>query len=251
MAASDVHILGVPGLGEIAPGDDLAALLAEAVRRAGLHIGSGDIVVVTQKVVSKAEGRIVRLDTVETSAVARAWAAQHGKDARVLELILRESRRIVRMYRGILIVETHHGFVCVNAGVDASNAPAGSVTLLPEDPDRSARQLRARLEQAFGVPLAVIISDTFGRAWREGLVNVALGVAGLAPLLDYRGQPDSQGRPLHVTQIAVADELAAAAELVMGKTGGVPAAVIQGYRYQAGEGTARELLRAAEQDLFR
>lgn len=251
MAASDVHILGVPGLGEIAPGDDLAALLAEAVRRAGLHIGSGDIVVVTQKVVSKAEGRIVRLDTVEPSAVARAWAAQHGKDARVLELILHESRRIVRMYRGILIVETHHGFVCVNAGVDTSNAPAGSVTLLPEDPDRSARQLRARLEQAFGAPLAVIISDTFGRAWREGLVNVALGVAGLAPLLDYRGQPDSQGRPLHVTQIAVADELAAAAELVMGKTGGVPAAVIQGYRYQAGEGSARELLRAAEQDLFR
>lgn len=251
MAASDLHILGVPGLGEIAPGDDLAALLTEAVRRAGLRIGSGDIFVVTQKVVSKAEGRIVRLDTVEPSAVARAWAAQQGKDARVLELILRESRRIVRMDRGILIVETHHGFVCVNAGVDASNAPVGSVTLLPEDPDRSARQLRTRLEQAFGVPLAVIISDTFGRAWREGLVNVALGVAGLVPLLDYRGQPDSQGRPLHVTRIAVADELAAAAELVMGKTGGLPAAVIQGYRYQAGEGSARELLRAAEQDLFR
>ena len=251
MPHSAVRILGLPGLPEIVPRDDLSQLIVQAVAGSGVRIGEGDIFVITQKIVSKAEGRIVRLDSVEASPLARQWAATHGKDERVLELILRETQRIVRMDRGILIVETRQGFVCANAGVDASNVPEGTVTLLPENPDQSARRLQANLQTAFGVPVAVIISDTFGRPWRTGLVNVALGVAGLAPLLDYRGQRDSYERPLQVTVVAVADELAAAAELVMGKIRGVPVAIIQGFDYERAEGSGGELLRPADEDLFR
>lgn len=251
MDNSELRILGLAGLGEIRAGDDLGARIFEAVARAGMQIREGDIFVVTQKIVSKAERRMVELASVEPSPFACQWAAEHGKDARLVEVILRESRRIVRMERGILIVETKHGFVCANAGVDASNVPEGSVTLLPEDPDESARRLQAQLEKALGVRVGVIISDTFGRPWREAVVNVALGVAGVAPLVDYRGQPDMYGRRLQVTVVAVADELAAAAELVMGKSTGVPVAIIQGYRYEAREGSGRDLLRRAEQDLFR
>ena len=251
LPSPEVRIMGLPGLWEVVPGDDLAALIVQAITASGPRIGGGDIFVITQKIVSKAEGRIVKLDSVEPSPLAQRWAAAHQKDERVVEVILRETHRILRMDRGILITETRQGFVCANAGVDASNAPEGSVTLLPEDPDQSARRLHAQLEKAFGVRLAVIISDTFGRAWREGLVNVALGVAGLAPLLDYRGQPDVFGRALQVTVIAVADELASAAELVMGKTSRVPVAVIQGFNYQTAQGSGRELLRPAELDLFR
>jgi len=238
-------------LKEVAPGDSLGELIVEALAAAGVRAADGDIFVVTQKIVSKAEGRVVRLDSIEPSATAQAWAAAHHKDARVLEVILRESRRIVRMGHGVLIAETRHGFVCANAGVDASNTVAGTVTLLPEDPDRSAQRLQAHLETALGVRLAVILSDTFGRPWREGVVNVAVGVAGLAPLLDYRGQPDTQGRPMQVTVVAVADELAAAAELVMGKTRKVPVAIVRGYDYQTAAGSGRELLRPPERDLFR
>lgn len=248
--AEPIRMFGLAGLGEIQPGDDLAAMMAAAARRAGLTIGAGDIFVVAQKVVSKAEGQIMQLETVTPSPMACRWAQEWGKDPRAVEVVLRESRRIVRMERGILITETHHGFVCANAGVDSSNAPAGCVTLLPVDCDRSAAALRERLEREFGGPVGVIVSDSFGRPWREGLVNVALGAAGVQALVDCRGQKDSFGRNLQVTVIAVADELAAAAELVMGKTRQVPVVVIQGFAL-GGDGSGRELLRAAESDLFR
>jgi len=248
---SEIRILPLPSLPEVAPGDDLAALIVHALASAKLQPESGDVFVVTQKIVSKAEGRLVQLKTVEPSAQAREWAQTYGKDARVIEVILRQAKRIVRKERGVLIVETQHGFVCANAGVDASNVPEGVVTLLPEDPDGSARRLREQLEKTFGVQLAVIISDTFGRPWREGVANVALGVAGLEPLLDYRGQPDTHGHTLQMTVVAVADELAAAAELVMGKTNRVPVALIRGYKYNPAAGSGRHLLRRPEEDLFR
>jgi coenzyme F420-0:L-glutamate ligase/coenzyme F420-1:gamma-L-glutamate ligase len=251
MASAEIRILPVTGLAEIAAGDDLGERIVQAVAAAGLRIGDGDIFVVAQKIVSKAEGRVVRLDTVAPSPRAREWATTHHKDARVVEIILRESRRIVRMERGILITETHHGFICANAGVDSSNVPKGTVTLLPEDPDSSASRLHARLGKSFGARVAVIISDTFGRPWRLGLVNIALGVAGLAPLMDYRGQLDSYNRTLQVTVMAVADELASAAELVMGKADRVPVVVIQGFSFQPGQGSGRDILRPAAEDLFR
>jgi coenzyme F420-0:L-glutamate ligase/coenzyme F420-1:gamma-L-glutamate ligase len=246
-----VLVAGVPGLPEIQPGDDLGALIVAAVNDARLRVAEGDIFVVTQKIVSKAEGQIVQLDSVEPSPRAQQWAAEHHKDPRAVEVVLRQAKRIVRMERGVLIAETRHGFICANAGVDASNNPPGAVTLLPEDPDGSARRIQQQLQEAFRVPLAVVISDTFGRPWREGVTNVALGVAGLAPLLDYRGQPDTHGRIMHVTVVAVADELAAAAELVMRKTIRVPVAVIRGLADQCGKGSGRDLLRPPERDLFR
>jgi len=248
---SQVHITGIVGIPEIHPGDDLGRLIAEAVEAQGLRVGSGDIFVIAQKVVSKAEGRLVRLADVKPTKLARDWGRKHGKDPRIIEIILNEARRIVRMERGILIVETRHGFICANAGVDSSNAPPGTVTLLPEDPDRSAAQIREKLEQRFKTPLATIVSDTFGRPWREGFVNVALGVAGLAPLVSYRGQRDAFGREMQVTVMAAADELAGAAELVMGKNRQVPASLIQGFVPAGREGAGRELLRAPENDLFR
>lgn len=248
---SEIRILPLSSIPEVTPGDDLGALIVAALTSAKLQPEAGDIFVVTQKIVSKAEGQLVRLETVEPSAQAREWAETHGKEARVIEVILRQAKRIVRMERGVVIVETKHGFVCANAGVDASNVPDGVVTLLPEDPDESARRLREKLEKTFGVQLAVIISDTFGRPWREGVANVALGVAGLAPLLDYRGQPDTHGHTLQMTVVAVADELAAAAELVMGKTNRVPVAIIRGFKYSLAAGSGRDLLRRAEEDLFR
>lgn len=251
MSLPEIELIGVPGLPEVTPGDDLAALVTRALQASGLRPRAGDVLVVTQKVVSKAEGRLVELEPVVPSERARQWAVAWHKDARAVEVILQQSQRIVRMERGVLIAETQHGFICANAGVDASNVPAGTVSLLPEDPDRSAARLRAAWEKAFGVPLAVIISDTFGRPWREGVVNVALGVAGLAPLLDYRGQPDSHGRTLQVTVVAMADELASAAELVMGKARGIPVVLVRGLAGSGGKGSGRDLLRAPENDLFR
>jgi coenzyme F420-0:L-glutamate ligase/coenzyme F420-1:gamma-L-glutamate ligase len=249
---------------EIKPGDNLCATILAALRqpsRTRAHnrqarssdalLAPGSILVVAQKVVSKAEGRLVDLETVTPSVQAQEWAGRYDKDPRMVEAVLRETRRVVRMDRGVLISETHHGFVCANAGVDASNAPMGTVVLLPEDPDRSARELRSDLEEALKVNLAVIISDTFGRPWRQGLTNVALGVAGLSPLTDYRGRVDFYGRTLRATVLAVADELAAAAELVMGKTLGIPVVVIEGFQYQPGAGSGRELIRSHEDDLFR
>ncbi len=239
------------GIPEVADGDDVAALIAGALREAAIEAANGDLFVVAQKIVSKAEGRVVSLDSVEPSPRAQDWAAAFGKDARVVEVVLRESKRIVRMERGVLISETEHGFVCANAGVDTSNVSEGAVILLPRDPDASARRIRAALEESFGVRLAVIVSDTFGRPWREGLVNVALGVSGIAPLIDYRGQKDSHGNALKVTVIAIADELASAAELVMKKSAGIPVVIIRGVDYEATEASGSGLIRTPELDLFR
>ena len=246
-----IELTGVPGIPEVVEGDEVAALIDRALRAASIELADGDIFVVAQKIVSKAEGRIVKLESVEPSPRAQEWAAAYDKDPRVVEVVLRESKRIVRMERGVLIAETEHGFVCANAGVDASNVAEGTVTLLPKDPDASAQKIRSALEDAFGVRIAVIVSDTFGRPWREGLVNVALGVSGIAPLIDYRGQEDSHGNALKVTVIAVADELASAAELVMKKSAGIPVAIIRGFYYEASEASSGELIRRAELDLFR
>ncbi len=244
-----LEVMPVEGIPEVHPGDDLSKIIALA---AGEDLRAGDILVVTHKIVSKAEGRLVDLRTVEPSALAKGFATRYEKDPRQIEVVLRESRRIVRMDHGLIISETHHGFVCANAGVDASNVPGEeTVCLLPVDPDASAATLRNALAPRAGSDLAVIISDSFGRAWREGITNVAIGVAGMEPLADYRGQTDPHGFPLAASILAVADELAAAAELVMGKTTGIPVAIIRNYAYKSGPGTARDLLMAPERDLFR
>jgi coenzyme F420-0:L-glutamate ligase/coenzyme F420-1:gamma-L-glutamate ligase len=237
-------VIPVNGLPEVRERDDVAALIA-----AGAELEDGDVVVVAHKVVSKAEGRVVQLATVEPSAQARDLAG--GEDPRRLEVILGESVRLVRTRPPLVIAETRHGFVCASAGVDASNTPgADTVVLLPEDPDASAARLRARLLELTGAEVAVIVSDSFGRAWRQGTTDVAIGCAGLQPLLDLHGERDANGYELHATVIAVADELAGAAELVRGKLDGVPAAVIRGFDHR-GEGTATELVMPPERDLFR
>jgi coenzyme F420-0:L-glutamate ligase/coenzyme F420-1:gamma-L-glutamate ligase len=248
---ADLHAFTVAGIPEVSRGDDLAQLIREAVVRSGRPIFDGDLFVAAQKIVSKAEGAIVALADVEPSVLAQRWADAYGKDPRIVEVVLRESRRVLRMERGIIISETRHGFVCANAGVDASNVTAGFVTILPPDPDASAARLRDSLSAAFERRIAVIISDTFGRPWREGAVNVALGVAGLRPLLDYRGRADHHGRRLQTTVIAVADEIAAVAELVTGKNCRTPVAIVRGAAEWLGEGTAQALLRHASLDLFR
>jgi coenzyme F420-0:L-glutamate ligase / coenzyme F420-1:gamma-L-glutamate ligase len=244
----EVRVIPLRGIPELEEDDDLAALLADAAARAG-GFEDGDVLVVAQKAVSKVEGRVVDLSTVEPSAQARALAGE--EDPRRLEVILRESKELVRTRPPLVIVETQHGFVCASAGVDASNAKGSdTLVLLPVDPDASAAQLRVRLRDTTGVDLGVIVSDSFGRAWRKGTTDVALGVAGVAPLLDLRGTKDSMGYELHSTEIAVADEIAGAAELVLGKTQGVPAAIVRGVD-AAGEGTGQELLMPRERDLFR
>ena len=248
---SPIQIFPLLGLPEIARRDDVAAAILDAIGRQRFELRNGDILVVAQKIVSKAEGRIVALTSVTPSPRALSWARDWGKDARVIELVLRETKRIVRMERGVIISETQHGFICANAGVDVSNAPEGTAILLPEDPDASARSLRAKLSKSLGVDLGIIISDTFGRAWREALVNVALGVAGLPSLIDYRGECDTHGRPLQATVIALADELASSAELVMGKSERIPVAIIRGVQMRNRDGSGRDLIRPADKDLFR
>jgi coenzyme F420-0:L-glutamate ligase/coenzyme F420-1:gamma-L-glutamate ligase len=247
-----VELFAIEGMPDILPGDDLAELISLGIRRLGQRLDTGDVVVVTQKVVSKSEGRLVRLAEVAPSAFAIQWGTANGTDPRVVELVLRESRRIVRMDRGVLIVETHQGFVCANAGVDLSNVAGGEVaTLLPVDPDASARRIRAGLQVAAGVEVPVIISDTFGRPWRDGLVNVAIGVAGITPLRSYVGSRDPQGFPLQATIEALADEVSAAAGLVSSKLNRTPAVLVRGILYEAGDGSARDLIRPAERDMFR
>ena len=251
MTISEVRILGLPGIPVIVPGDDLGALIEQAARGAELPLQDGDIVVVTQKIVSKAEGCLVSLADVTPSPLAADFARQWDKDARQVEVVLQASRRIVKMDRGVIISETRHGFICANAGVDRSNMEGDVVAVLPPDPDASARAIRERLRRQMGVDAAVIISDTFGRPWREGLVNVAIGLAGLQANVDYTGQYDAQGYELKVTALCVADELAAAAELVMNKLDNVPVAVIRGYDYPRGDGDLNHLVRDPERDLFR
>lgn len=231
-----LSVIPVRHIGEAQPGDDAARLLADGLERSGVVLREGDVLVVTHKLVSKAEGRLV-----ETGSDPQAHA----------DLIEREAAAVLRRREGLVITETRHGFVCANAGVDRSNVAPGWAALLPVDPDLSARRIRLRLERAAGVAIGVIISDTHGRAWRHGLVDVAIGVSGLAAIADHRGRRDAHGNVLEVTEVAVADEAAAAAELVMGKTRQIPAAVIRGLEYQAGEGSAADLIRPPADDLFR
>jgi coenzyme F420-0:L-glutamate ligase/coenzyme F420-1:gamma-L-glutamate ligase len=247
-----VTVLPVFGIGEIAPGTDLAAVLQAALVAQGTPLLDGDILVVTQKIVSKAEGALVDLADVEPSELANQWAALWNKDARVVELVLRNSRRIVRMDRGIIISETFHGLVCANAGIDQSNVGGERVTLLPANPDASAEHLRAALSaDNGGARLGIVITDTHGRAWREGQINLAIGVAGVEALRHFEGQLDPTGYELRVTQLATADELASAAELVMGKVDRVPAALVRGMSRALRPGSARELVRPSINDMFR
>jgi coenzyme F420-0:L-glutamate ligase / coenzyme F420-1:gamma-L-glutamate ligase len=255
-AAGEVCLLPVAVSGEIRAGESLCARLLAAARSLGLRFQDGDILVVKHKVVSKAEGALAALAEIRPSAASREWARRYGLDARVSELAVRESRRIVRRKRGLLITETKHGFVCANSGVDVSNVDGGQhAVLLPADPDRSAAKLRRELKKQLGIEIAVVVSDSFGRPWREGLTEVAIGVAGMRPLVDYRGRRDPHGYSLHATVDAVADELACAAGLVCGKLARTPACIIRGYAYRRenrrGKGGAQELIRPAKNDLFR
>ena len=244
----EVRVIPLLGIPEIEEGDDLGALIVEAANR-GDGLASDDVVVVAQKAVSKAEGRVVELDDVVPSPEARELAGD--EDPRRLEVILRESRRVVRSRPPLVIAETRHGFVCASAGVDSSNAKGpGTLVLLPLDPDASASCLRERIRDLTGLEAAVVVSDSFGRAWRTGTTDVALGVAGMTALLDLRGTRDPAGYELHATQIAVADEIASAAELVMGKVDGVPAAIVRGLEPK-GEGSGADLVMPPERDLFR
>ena len=249
--AGQVTITGVEGIPEIDEGADLGAIIVAATRAQGLSLQDGDVITVTQKVVSKAEGRSVVLEDVEPSALAIELATNWEKDARHVEVVLRESKRIVRMDHGVIICETRHGLVCANAGVDASNVPGDRLMLLPVDPDESAQRIRESIRQGSGADVAVIISDTFGRPWRAGYTEVAIGVAGMLPILDYVGQIDTAGRELRATWICIADELASAAELVTGKINQVPVALIRGYSVPRGDGSAREMVRQADRDMFR
>ncbi len=242
-----LEIIALSSIPEVRRGDDLALLIRQAAARGEQSVDASVVLAVAQKIVSKAEGAVVDLREIRPSALAQSWAAEWKKDARLIELILTQSRRIVKMDRGVLIAETLTGLVCANAGVDQSNVEGDDfATVLPADPDASASRLRASLGCG-----AVIITDTFGRPWREGLVDVAIGVSGLDPLEDHRGRTDRQGRKLASTIIAVADQLAAAAGLLMPKAGGSPAVLIRGFEWQPVEGSARSLLRKPEQDLFR
>lgn len=247
-----IQILPLRGTPEAKQGDDVAELVLASVAESGVRLKDGDILVVTQKVVSKAEGLLVDLKTIEPSDIALRYATQWGRDPRQVEVVLRESVRIVRMDRGLIISQTRHGYVCANAGVDASNVPGEDIVcLLPRDPDASATRLRDDIMRAAGLDLAVIISDSFGRPWRQGIVNVALGVAGMAPLADYRGQPDDFGRVMNSSVMAVADEIASAAELVTGKVDRTPFVLVRGYPYQRATGSGAAILMDPSTDLFR
>lgn len=255
----DLRIFGIGGIPEVQPGDDLIALIGDAIDAAGQTVLPDDVVVVTHKIVSKSEGQLVDLREIEPSPFAIAFATPTGKDPRQVEVVLRESVRISRMdaQRGVIIAETRHGFVCANAAVDASNVAPHIVCLLPKDPDGSAARLRSGLAARFGIPPAnapgVIISDSFGRAWRAGIINVAIGVAGLAPLADYRGQHDASGYELRASVLAVGDELASAAELVQNKLDARPVTIIRGYvpQTETPDGTGRDLVMPPDRDLYR
>lgn len=249
---NSISIIPIPGVPQIHPGDDLTALLLKAIDEADIGVKDGDVLVICQKVVSKAEGAVIDLKTIEPSPFAQQTAALWEKDPRMVEVVLRESSRIVRMKNGVVITETKHGWVCANSGVDASNSYGDDIVIvLPKDPDASARRMRDTIKAQRDATVAIIITDTFGRPWRDGLVEFTLGVAGIDPLLDLRGQSDLQGRELHHTVVAVADELAAAAGLLMEKDAAMPAVLIRGYQYAPVESDSKKLIRPAEADLFR
>ena len=254
--ADRVEAVAIEGLGEIVPGDDLPALIADALAASTgvLPLRDDDVLVVTQKVVSKAEGAIVDLTTIEPRPVAVEFARRYDRDARQVEVVLREATRVIRMANGVVITETPHGFVCANGGIDASNVGPGSgdiVTLLPADPDASAERIRAAVRDRLGHDLPVIVSDSFGRPWRFGIVDVAIGVSGLEPLDDLRGTPDADGRVMKSTVRAVADEIASVAELVFGKTGRHPIALVRGAAFNRGDGHIGGVIMPAQMDLFR
>jgi len=254
--ADRVEAVAIEGLGEIVPGDDLPALIADALAAStgALPLRDDDVLVVTQKVVSKAEGAIVDLTTIEPRPVAVEFARRYDRDARQVEVVLREAKRVIRMANGVVITETPHGFVCANGGIDASNVGPGSgdiVTLLPADPDASAERIRAAVRDRLGHDLPVIVSDSFGRPWRFGIVDVAIGVSGIEPLDDLRGTPDADGRVMKSTVRAVADEIASVAELVFGKTGRHPIALVRGAAFNRGDGHIRDVIMPAQMDLFR
>ena len=249
-AGGEVRLIPIPLKSEIQPGDSVADKLLAALRRSPFQ--SGDILVVKHKIVSKAEGRLIDLATITPSQESVAWAKPYGLDARVIELALRESRAVIRRKNGVLITETHHGFICANSGVDVSNVDGGShALLLPEDPDRSAASLSRAIKSSTGFAIPVIITDSFGRPWREGLTEFAIGISGMKPLRDDRGRRDSHGYKLRASVEAVADELACAAGLVCGKLNRAPACIVRGFRYEPGPGKVRDLLRPASTDLFR
>jgi coenzyme F420-0:L-glutamate ligase / coenzyme F420-1:gamma-L-glutamate ligase len=247
-----ITLSAIEGIPLVNKGDDLARLIASGIEKTGLKLQTGDIVVVCQKVVSKAEGRVVDLKTIAPSEFANSLAKRWEKDPRAVELVLRQTNRIVRNDRGVIIVETGQGWVCANAGVDESNSLTDdSAILLPEDPDASAARIRAGLKNLCGLEIAVLVTDTFGRPWRDGLTEICLGIAGMNPILDLRGTTDLGGRELQHTVVAIADELAAAAGLLMEKAAAVPAVLVRGYAYQPFDGSAKVLIRPAEADLFR
>jgi coenzyme F420-0:L-glutamate ligase/coenzyme F420-1:gamma-L-glutamate ligase len=249
---NEVQIIAIPVASEIQPGDPLADTLIESLRQHGVSLEAGDILVVKHKIVSKSEGRFVDLATVEPTAESIAWAKEYGLDPRVIELALRESRTVIRRKNGVLITETHHGFLCANSGIDVSNVNGGRhALLLPEDPDRSAEHLHRQIKKRIGLRIPVIITDSFGRPWREGLTESCIGIAGMKALRDDRGRRDPHGYKLRVSLEAVADELACAAGLVCGKLNRTPACIVRGFRYESGRGHARDLLRPASTDLFR
>jgi coenzyme F420-0:L-glutamate ligase/coenzyme F420-1:gamma-L-glutamate ligase len=254
-----VHILPVDGLPEVEPGDDIHTLIGDAIARSTGGLRAGDVVMVTHKIASKAERALVDLNTVTPSPFARKWADAWGKDARQVEVVLNQAKKIVRMHKGLIIAETEHGFICANAGVDASNAGSDTVVLLPKDPDATAERIRSALTARFFAeaaddehPIGVVVTDSFGRAWRHGIVNVAIGVAGINPFVDYRGQHDPDGYELRATILAIADELASAAELVMHKIHRRPVAIVRGYEWQGDQqpGTGRDIVMPEERNLF-
>ncbi|MBS7655908.1 coenzyme F420-0:L-glutamate ligase [Candidatus Bathyarchaeota archaeon] len=246
-----MKIIPLKGIGIVKEGDDLSTLIVEAAKVNGVKIEDGDVIVIAHKIVSKAEGRIIDLKTIIPSKFALKASKLLNKDPRMVEVILRESKRIVRMIKGHIICETKHGFVCANAGIDKSNVEGEDfIVLLPKNPDASAEAIRKGIKNLVNVDVAVIISDTFGRPWRSGQVNVAIGVSGLIPLKDYRGRKDMFNFTLKVTIICVADELASAAELVMNKTNGVPVALIKGYKYVKGNGSLKDLVKQNKYNLF-
>ncbi|MSP79098.1 MAG: coenzyme F420-0:L-glutamate ligase [Dehalococcoidia bacterium] len=252
MPIPEVRIIGITGIPEVRKDDNVGKLLAEAAAHQGTPLQNGDVLAVTQKIVSKAEGCVIDLATIKPSPFAIMLAQQWEKDPRQVEVVLLESKRIVRMDHGVIITETKHGFICANSGVDASNIPGEEkVALLPADPDASCRRIRDEVRKVQGANVAVLMSDSFGRPWREGITNVAIGVAGMNPLHDYRGQEDAYGHVLHVTITAVADELVCAAELVSQKADMMPAAIIRGFSYEEIEGSMKALLRPPAGDMFR
>jgi len=249
--AAELRAIPVWGIGEVVRGDSIADLIVDALALSGLRLHVGDILVVKHKIVSKAEGRTVELRSVKPSSTARKFAAKNQADSRIVELALQEARRVLRK-KHVLITETSHGFVCANSGVDVSNVDGGKTALLlPLDPDRSASQILRRIRKRTRLHIPVILADSFGRAWREGLNEVAIGVAGMDPIRDYRGRRDAYGYQMHATEECVADELACMAGLVCGKDNLVPACIIRGYRYRRAKGHARKIVRPATRDLFR